>query len=62
MQIFMITMQIAKPQISTKYWTTLPQNSPETCLLKRFFILEKFEFEPYTIRGLGAGGPLPTEG
>ncbi len=53
-------MQIANPQF--------PQNtaqvciSPEICLLKQFCIVEKFEFEHYAMRGLGAGGPLPTEG
>jgi hypothetical protein len=60
MQIFIINMQIANPQF--------PQNtaqvciSPEICLLKQFCIVEKFEFEHYAMRGLGAGGPLPTEG
>ncbi len=35
-QIFMIYPQIANPQISTKYCTTLSQNSHKSRLCKRF--------------------------
>jgi hypothetical protein len=35
--IIMINPQIANSQISTKFCTTLSQNSPKSGLLKRFF-------------------------
>ncbi len=46
-QIFMINLQIASLQISTKYCTTLSQNSPKSRLFKQFFIMYKFELEHY---------------
>jgi hypothetical protein len=36
-QIFMINLNIANVQISTKYCTALPEKSPKSRLFRRFF-------------------------
>jgi hypothetical protein len=42
-KFFMINPQIANPQFSTKYRTTLTHKSPKSRLFKRFYILYKIE-------------------
>ncbi len=46
---FMIYLQIANLQISTKYCTTLSQNNPKIRLFNRFSSMYKFELEQYSI-------------
>ncbi len=41
----MVHLQIANPQIYTKYGTTLSKTSHKSRLLKTIFILYKFELE-----------------
>ncbi len=41
-KIFKINMKAPNPQISTKYCTTLSQNSPKSRLFKPYFITDKF--------------------
>jgi hypothetical protein len=43
----MIYPEIAKQQISTKYYTTLSQNSPKRCHFKVIFYI--FEYEHYIL-------------
>ncbi len=38
----MIIHELTEPQISTKYYTTLSQDSPKSCLFKIIFF-DKFE-------------------
>ncbi len=45
--IFMMSPQIAIPQISTKFCTTLCQNSPQSPLFKRSLVMYNFESEHY---------------
>ena len=44
-QIFMTNMQIADPQTSTKYCTTLSQNSPKSCKEKKYVFTDLSKFE-----------------
>ncbi len=44
----MIYLQIANLQFSTKYCTTLRQNSPKSSIFKDFCVMSKFELEHYS--------------